>query len=55
MELKKHSYTLRGEKVVLRPMTEGDWKTIARWDTDPEVIYWADADLKETRTLEEVQ
>jgi RimJ/RimL family protein N-acetyltransferase len=55
MELKEHSYTLQGEKVVLRPMTEGDWQVIARWETDPEVIYWTDADPKETRTLEEVQ
>ncbi|HEX9896863.1 MAG TPA: GNAT family N-acetyltransferase [Dehalococcoidales bacterium] len=55
MELKEHSYTLRGEKVVLRPMTEDDWQVLARWETDPEVIYWADSDPKETRTLEEVQ
>jgi RimJ/RimL family protein N-acetyltransferase len=55
MELKEHSYTLRGEKVVLRPMTEGDWQIIVRWEADPEVMYWADSDPKETRTLEEVQ
>jgi RimJ/RimL family protein N-acetyltransferase len=55
MELKEHNYILHGQRVVLRPMTEDDWQVLARWETDPEVIYWADSDPKETRTLEEVQ
>jgi len=55
MELKEHNHRLDGQRVVLRPLTEGDWQVIVRWETDPEVIYWADSDPKETRTLEEVQ
>lgn len=55
MKLKEHNYILNGQRVVLRPLTEEDWQVIARWETDPEVIYWADSDPKETRTLEEVQ
>ena len=56
MVLKEHRYRLTGEQVVLRPLTENDWQIIAVWETDLEVIYWADSDAtKETRTLEEVQ
>jgi RimJ/RimL family protein N-acetyltransferase len=55
MELIEHNYILHGQRVVLRPMTEDDWQVLARWETDPEVIYWADSDPKATRTLGEVQ
>ena len=55
MELKQHNNTLNGQQVVLRPMKEDDWQIISRWETDPDVIYWADSDSKESRTLEEVQ
>jgi RimJ/RimL family protein N-acetyltransferase len=55
MVLNTHNYRLTGERVVLRPITEDDWQIIEVWETDPEVIYWADSDPKETRTIEEVQ
>lgn len=53
--LKSNSYTLHGEKVILRPLTEQDWQVISWWETDPAVIYWADSDLVESRTIEEVK
>jgi ribosomal-protein-alanine N-acetyltransferase len=55
MRLRKHQVTLQGERVLLRPMTEDDWETVARWETDPEIIHWADTGLITSRTLEEVQ
>jgi hypothetical protein len=36
--LRPHAVTLRGERVVLRPMTEGDWGVLLRWNNDPEVL-----------------
>ena len=36
-------------------MTEDDWATISKWETDPEVIWWADTDPVNSRSLEEVQ
>jgi RimJ/RimL family protein N-acetyltransferase len=46
--LTTHGVTLRGDLIVLRPMTEGDWDVLLRWNRDPEVLYFADgADVKE--------
>lgn len=53
--LSTHSLTLRGERVVLRPMTEGDWDLLLRWNNDPEVLYFSEGDEVYSRTLEEVQ
>ena len=55
MELKPHDHHLQGEKVTLRPLTENDWHIIAEWETDPEVIYWADTDPVASRTIEETK
>jgi hypothetical protein len=40
--LRTHDITLRSERVVLRPMTEGDWNILLRWNSDPEVLYYSD-------------
>lgn len=53
--LKTHSLTLRGERVILRPMTEGDWNLLFRWNSDPEVLYYSEGDNVDSRTLAEVQ
>lgn len=34
MKLTEHDVVLRGERVVLRPMTEGDGDTLLKWDSD---------------------
>jgi len=41
--LREHELTLRGERVVLRPMTEKDWRLVQRWWNDPDISYYADA------------
>jgi hypothetical protein len=33
MGLKTHSFTLKGERIVLRPMTENDWPLVEKWET----------------------
>jgi aminoglycoside 6'-N-acetyltransferase len=55
MRLREHKVTLQGERVNLRPMTEDDWEVVGKWETDPEIIHWADTSRVESRTLEEVQ
>jgi RimJ/RimL family protein N-acetyltransferase len=55
MRLREHQVTLQGERVFLRPMTEEDWGTVAKWETDPEIIHWADTSRVTSRTVEEVQ
>ena len=55
LKFRGHAFTLKGESVHLRPMTENDWAAVAVWETDPEVLYWADTDPVTSRTLEEVK
>jgi aminoglycoside 6'-N-acetyltransferase len=53
--LNEHNITLHGEQVVLRPMTENDWDILARWNSDPEVLYFSEGGDVESYNLEEVQ
>src|SRR5262245_19564669 len=53
--LNEHNITLHGEQVVLRPMTENDWDILARWNSDPEVLYFSEGADVESYDLEEVQ
>jgi aminoglycoside 6'-N-acetyltransferase len=55
LKLREHRFTLTGERVFLRPMTENDWTLVTPWETDPEVLYWSDMEPITSRTLEEVQ
>ncbi|MBN1160771.1 MAG: GNAT family N-acetyltransferase [Dehalococcoidales bacterium] len=55
MKLREHTFKLKGDRVFLRPMTENDWAIVTKWETDPEILYWADTEPIESRTLEEVQ
>ncbi|MCY3783477.1 MAG: GNAT family N-acetyltransferase [Chloroflexi bacterium] len=53
--LRAHDVTLRGPRLLLRPLTEGDWTPLLAWNNDPEVLAWAEGDEIESRTLDEVQ
>lgn len=53
--LNEHNITLHGEQVGLRPMTENDWDILARWNSDPEVLYFSEGADVESYDLEEVQ
>lgn len=50
-----HDVTLRGPRLLLRPLTEDDWAPLLAWNNDPEVLAWAEGDEIESRTLDEVQ
>ena len=50
-----HTITLRGERLTLRPMTEDDWDTLLRWNSDPDVLYYAEGDDVSSYNLDEVQ
>jgi RimJ/RimL family protein N-acetyltransferase/mannose-6-phosphate isomerase-like protein (cupin superfamily) len=45
-EMREHDVHLRGERVVLRPMTEDDWEHVLAWNADPEVLMWSDGTAK---------
>ena len=55
MKLREHDVTLRGKKVVLRPMTEDDWDILLKWNSDPEVLYFCEGDDITSWELEPMQ
>jgi len=52
--LRRHDIQLHGERVSLRPMTEDDWDYVLAWNSDPEVLIWADC-TDEVRPEEETK
>ncbi len=55
MKLGEHESTLRGETVVLRPMTEDDWDILLKWNNDPDVLYFSEGDDVTSHSLEQIQ
>ncbi len=55
MRLREHSIALGGAVVTLRPMTERDWDLLAKWNSDPEVLWFSEGDDVGLYSLEEVQ
>jgi len=55
MRLREHDVTLKGERISLRPMTEGDWGILLKWNSDPEVLYYSEGDDVAAYSLDEVQ
>jgi RimJ/RimL family protein N-acetyltransferase len=55
MKLREHQIVLSGERVVLRPMTEQDWDMLLRWNSDPEVLYFAEGSDVTAYDLADVQ
>ncbi|HEY41696.1 MAG TPA: GNAT family N-acetyltransferase [Dehalococcoidia bacterium] len=55
MQLREHTWTLQGDRIVLRPLTEGDWDILLKWNNDPEVLYFAEGDDVESRDLEQIR
>lgn len=53
--LREHDITLRGPRVVLRPMRETDWPALLGWNSDPDVLYYSEGDDVSSRTLDEIQ
>lgn len=55
MKLREHYVTLRGEEIVLRPMTENDWDILLKWNSDPDVLYFSEGDDVTSYNLEQIQ
>jgi len=55
MQLSQHEVVLRGARVLLRPLSENDWEILLKWNRNPEVLYFVEADEVAKRSLEEVQ
>lgn len=55
MKIREHNISLKGEKVLLHPMTEDDWDILLKWNNDPEVLYFSEGDDITSQTLERVQ
>lgn len=53
--MQAHDVTLRGGAVTLRPMGEGDWEDLLRWNNDPAVMELADHNPFEETTLADLQ
>jgi RimJ/RimL family protein N-acetyltransferase len=53
--LRQHDITLRGERLTLRPITEGDWGIVQRWESDPDVLYYFDSGWVNERELQDTQ
>ena len=53
--LQKHDVTLRGAKVILRPMTESDWDVLTRWGSDPDGLWFSEGDDVTSRSLEDIR
>lgn len=53
--LREHSITLSGNRLVLRPMTENDWKLLANWNSDPDILWFSDGDNVQSHSLDETQ
>jgi acetyl CoA:N6-hydroxylysine acetyl transferase len=55
MKLQLHIITLGDADLVLRPMTEADWGILLKWNSDPQVLYYAESGNIQAHTLDEVQ
>ena len=53
--MKAHDVTLHGATLTLRPMGEGDWDVLLRWNNDPVVMALADHNPFEETTLADLQ
>ncbi len=55
MKIREHNISLKGEKVLLHPMTEDDWDILLKWNNDSDVLYFAEGNNITSYTLEQIQ
>ncbi len=53
--LRRHDVRLEDGELVLRPLTEDDWNALARWRLDSEVLFLAELEDVQERSLGELQ
>lgn len=59
-KIEPHDIILKGKikksiPVTLRPLTEDDWDILLKWNSDPEVLYYSDANDVSSYSLEETR
>lgn len=54
-DLKRHDITLQSGRVLLRPLTEGDWDILAKWNRDSEILHFTEGDAVAEYSLEQVK
>jgi RimJ/RimL family protein N-acetyltransferase len=55
MQFREHTWTLQGNRVTLRPITEDDWDSLLKWNSDPEVLYFSEGDNISAYNLKQIQ
>lgn len=50
-----HDRLLEDGSLILRPMTEDDWETVAAWNNDPAVLWFTDNGAVSERSLAQLQ
>ncbi|GAB4514381.1 MAG: hypothetical protein Kow0047_26190 [Anaerolineae bacterium] len=53
--IRTHDIRLTGPRVVLRPFTEADLPTVLRWYQDPEILYLAEANDFDARSVDDIR
>ncbi len=53
--IREHRVRLEGQRLVLRPMCEGDWDLLYKWNNDPDILYWFEGDGIRSRSLADLQ
>jgi len=44
-----------GKTIKLRPMTDRDFDILLKWNSDPEVLYYADGDDVDSYSLDDIK
>ena len=52
--IKTHFVTLHAGDITLRPMCDGDFDTLLKWNQDPEVLYYSEGGDVESYNLEDI-
>ena len=53
--LRAHDFRLTDGDLTLRPMSEEDWPLVEAWNSDPEVVFFAESEDVTGRPLAEIQ
>jgi len=55
MIIKTHDITLSVDNIKLRPMSDNDFDILLKWNSDADVLYFAEGDDVESYSLEDIQ
>ena len=55
MIIKAHDVALSVDNIKLRPMSDDDFDMLLKWNSDEEVLYYAEGNVVESYSLEDIQ